>query len=87
MEELIGTKEEKSENSYEGIILMYDPKTECIYLNLEETDLSKISLDVSYRCTVFLGEEAEECVGRVRELTNEKHSAILLVKQISTRIK
>ena len=53
MEELIGTKEEKSENSYEGIILMYDPKTECIYLNLEETDLSKISLDVSYRCTVF----------------------------------
>ena len=39
MEELIGTKEEKSENSYEGIILMYDPKTECIYLNLEETDL------------------------------------------------
>ena len=44
MEELIGTKEEKSENSYEGIILMYDPKTECIYLNLEETDLSKISL-------------------------------------------
>ena len=49
MEELIGTKEEKSENSYEGTILMYDPKTECIYLNLEETDLSKISLDVSYR--------------------------------------
>ena len=55
MEELIGTKEEKSENSYEGIILMYDPKTECIYLNLEETDLSKISLDVSISLHGFFG--------------------------------
>ena len=64
MEEVIGTKEEKSENSYEGTILMYDPKTECIYLNLEETDLSKISLDVSYRCTVFLGEEAIRYIQR-----------------------
>ena len=80
MEELIGTKEEKSENSYEGIILMYDPKTECIYLNLEETDLSKISLDVSYRCTVFLGEEAEECVGRVRERLLGKSGNILILQ-------
>lgn len=77
MEELIGTKEEKSENSYEGIILMYDPKTECIYLNLEETDLSKISLDVSYRCTVFLG---EECVGRVRERFLGKSGNILILQ-------
>ena len=68
MEELIGTKEEKSE------------KTECIYLNLEETDLSKISLDVSYRCTVFLGEEAEECVGRVRERFLGKSGNILILQ-------
>ena len=74
--------QQKENRDTDGSILRgpYDPKTECIYLNLEETDLSKISLDVSYRCTVFLGEEAEECVGRVRERFLGKSGNILILQ-------
>lgn len=80
MEDPIGTKSEKNENVYEGTVSMYDPKTECIYLNLEELDLSKISLDAVYRCTIFLEEEATECMGRVRERFLGKSGNILILQ-------
>lgn len=80
MEKLIGIKTEKNEDSCEGVVSMYDPKTECIYLNLEEMDLSKISLDAVYRCTIFSEEEAVECMGRVRERFLGKSGNILILQ-------
>ncbi|HBA62393.1 MAG TPA: hypothetical protein DCZ20_00890 [Lachnospiraceae bacterium] len=48
-------------------ILRYDPAKECIYLLLEDTVLTEISLDGIYTCRIRSKEKEYRLNGRIRE--------------------
>lgn len=56
---------EINEDTYECIVLQYDDKQECIYLALQNSELTELSLDAIYKCENEKG--TESCVGRLKE--------------------
>ena len=50
-----------------GTVLRYNAKEECIYFLLENEELTRVSLDIIYRCEIVSEEEILICTGRVKE--------------------
>ena len=48
-------------------VLRYDGKQECIYLVLEDAQLTDVSLDSVYECQIQTSEDGMACTGIVRE--------------------
>ena len=55
------------ERVYSGVVLGYDEKTECIYLQLESGKLTDLSLDAIYECKIQTESGRQECTGRIKE--------------------
>lgn len=67
-------------NSQPCTVLMYDEENECIYLNPGECDLSQISLDAPYVCTIEEECGKTSCVGTVRERFQGKNGNVILLQ-------
>ena len=57
----------KEGGTYNCSVLKYDAARECIFLQLQSSDLTEVSLDVVYSCEIGDGKEKVVCTGRVRE--------------------
>lgn len=58
-------------------IFRYDAEKECIYLLLEEGELSEISLDALYECRIDEAEGKILCDGRIQERYRGEKGEIL----------
>lgn len=62
---------------YSCTVSRYDEEQERIYLLMEGEDITRISLDAEYSCTL-MGEEELTCQGRVRERFLDKNGSQLV---------
>ena len=58
-------------------VLSYDAKQECIYLVLENDELTALSLDGIYECRIHEAERDVFCTGRIRERYHSEAGKIL----------
>lgn len=73
---------ELDENVYECEVLKYDNREECIYLVLVKDEITALSLDGSYRCSLIKEGAAVECEGYITDrYTN--HDGNILKFQIT----
>ncbi len=56
-----------TETIYSGRILKYDENQECIYMMLNNTELTDLSLDAIYECEIQSENESIGCTGRIKE--------------------
>lgn len=55
------------EGTYRCQIVRFDPEEDRMYLELKEKNLTSLSLDAKYRCTITTRTETIHCSGAVRE--------------------
>lgn len=77
MKKVLGVNTLFDENKYICRKIRYDAKQECIYLVLEDDDITEISLDAIYECVITLKGEKIACTGRVKERYNSEPGQIL----------
>ena len=58
----------------------YDPSKECIYLILQEGELTDVSLDTIFSCEVVRETEKLECVGKIIERYCNENGKIIKFK-------
>ena len=65
--------ETKDEKIHLCDVLQYDEKKECVYLRLQSSELTEISLDVVYSCEIGDEKEKITCTGRARDRYNGRY--------------
>ena len=58
-------------------VLSYDAKQECIYLVLENDEVTALSLDAVYECSIMEPEQGICCTGRVKDRYHNAFGKIL----------
>ena len=70
----------KSYGDLEGTVVRYDAKEACVYLILENEELTSASLDIIYGCEVISENEKLTFTGRIKERYYNELGKILKVE-------
>lgn len=69
-----------NENAYSCELLQYDEKEECLYLAVDQSELTVFSLDAIYFCEIQTETELLQCTGRIKERSRQKVGKVLKVE-------
>lgn len=67
MQKMLRSGEDTDITVHKSIFLRYDDKQECIYLALQESKLTDLSLDGIYQCEMKTETGKQSCIGRIKE--------------------
>ena len=70
----------KTYGDLEGTVIRYDAKEACVYLILENEELTAASLDIIYGCEVLSEEEKVTFTGRIKERYYNELGKVLKVE-------
>ena len=80
MVKMLRLGQEKNNQTYVCEVASYDIQRGCLCLVLVAGELTELSLDAIYECSILCEEKTLECTGRIRERYRGKEGKILDLK-------